>query len=75
MMLRLYALAIALVTGVLGALGLRWAGGRAERVKRERDDAKGYRDARERTDDAVDGLSDDPGVLRDWLRDRGQRKP
>ena len=74
-MIRLYALAIALVTGVLGALGLRWAGGRAERVKRERDDAVAYRKTRERVEDATDDLGDDPDVLREWLRERGQRKP
>ena len=69
------ALLAALVTGVLGALGLRWAGGRAERTRQRAKDAEGYRRTRERVENATDDLGDDPDVLREWLRERGQRKP
>lgn len=57
---------------LLGAFGI-YAAGSIHRVQREQiKDLEQYRKTREAIDDA-DIPSDDPAVLRDWLRERGKR--
>jgi hypothetical protein len=48
-----------------------WRGRSAADAAAERERLEDYVDTRKRMDDVDAG--DDPGVLRDWLRDRGQR--
>lgn len=56
----------------LVALGAAyWRGRSAAGAAAERERLDEYIDTRKRMDEVDAG--DDPGVLRDWLRDRGQR--
>lgn len=48
-----------------------WRGRSAADAAAERERLEDYVDTRKRMDEVDAG--DDPGVLRDWLRDRGQR--
>ena len=48
-----------------------WRGRSAAGAAAERERLEGYVETRKRMDEA--DLDDDPDVLRDWLRDRGQR--
>lgn len=48
-----------------------WRGRSAADAAAERKRLEDYVDTRKRMDEVDAG--DDPGVLRDWLRDRGQR--
>jgi len=48
-----------------------WRGRSAADAAAERERLDDYVDTRKRMDEVDAG--DDPGVLRDWLRDRGQR--
>ena len=48
-----------------------WRGRSAADAAAERERLEDYVDTRKRMDEV--GAGDDPGVLRDWLRDRGQR--
>ena len=48
-----------------------WRGRSAADAAAERERLEGYVDTRKRMDEVDAG--NDPGVLRDWLRDRGQR--
>ena len=48
-----------------------WRGRSAAGAAAERERLEGYVDTRKRMDEVDAG--DDPGVLRDWLRDRGKR--
>lgn len=48
-----------------------WRGRSAAGAAAERERLDEYIDTRKRMDEVDAG--DDPGVLRDWLRDRGQR--
>ncbi len=48
-----------------------WRGRSAAGAAAERERLEDYVDTRKRMDEVDAG--DDPGVLRDWLRDRGQR--
>ena len=48
-----------------------WRGKSAAGAAAERERLEDYVDTRKRMDEVDAG--DDPGVLRDWLRDRGQR--
>jgi len=48
-----------------------WRGRSAADAAAERERLEEYVDTRKRMDEVDAG--DDPGVLRDWLRDRGQR--
>lgn len=62
---------IAAVSAFFLALGAAyWRGRSDEGDAAERKGLEGYADTRKRMD-AVDP-DDDPGVLRDWLRERGQ---
>lgn len=65
------------VTGaVLGIIALiaAWFGGRVSgKTDAKLKEAEKYRDTRKAMDDATDALGDDPAVLRDSLRERGQR--
>lgn len=56
---------------LLAALGVYAAGRRDGQRKADRREDKAYRRTRERVDE-VD-VGDDPAVLRDWLRQRGER--
>ena len=54
------------------ALAAMWLGGkRSAQADAKVQEADGYAETRTRMDDVVAG--DDPAVLRDWLRERGQR--
>lgn len=48
-----------------------WRGRSTEAAAAERERLEDYVDTRERMDEVDAG--DDPAVLRDWLRERGQR--
>lgn len=52
--------------------GAYWRGRSAAGAAAERERLEDYVETRKRMDE-VDTDDDDPGVLRDWLRDRGQR--
>ena len=54
------------------ALVAMWLGGkRSAQADAKVQEADGYAETRTRMDEVVAG--DDPAVLRDWLRERGQR--
>jgi len=54
------------------ALAAMWIGGkRSAQADAKVQEADGYAETRTRMDEVVAG--DDPAVLRDWLRERGQR--
>ena len=54
------------------ALAAMWLGGkRSAQADAKVQEADGYAETRTRMDEVVAG--DDPAVLRDWLRERGQR--
>jgi hypothetical protein len=55
---------------LLGLFGVRWDAARDQRTKAALDAAKQDAKRRERMDDADAMLSDDPAVLRDFLRSR-----
>lgn len=60
------------LAGGIAALVGAWAKGKRDgRQEAARKADEAYRETRERID-AVD-VGDDPALLRDWLRDRGQR--
>lgn len=57
---------------VVAALAASWLGGRkAAQTDAKAKELEDYADTRERMD-KVD-VGDDPSVLRDWLRERGQQ--
>ena len=57
---------------VVAALAASWLGGRkAAKADANAKELKHYVDTRKRMDDIH--IDDDPSVLRDWLRERGQR--
>lgn len=54
------------------ALAAMWLGGkRSAQADAKVQEADGYAETRTRMDEVV--ADDDPAVLRDWLRERGQR--
>jgi hypothetical protein len=54
------------------ALAAMWLGGKkSAQANAKAQEADGYAETRTRMDEVVTG--DDPAVLRDWLRERGQR--
>jgi hypothetical protein len=54
------------------ALAAMWLGGKkSAQADAKVQEADGYAETRTRMDETVTG--DDPAVLRDWLRERGQR--
>lgn len=68
---------------IWGALGLALLGAitwlvrmvrRSDRRETALEAAEREAKTRERMDDAEASTGDDPNVLRDWLRERGQRK-
>ena len=63
-----------LVAVVLAALGVYARGKRAARQETALEAAERMAKTRKRMDNAEADTGDDPAVLRDWLRDRGQRK-
>lgn len=63
----------AVLAGILAVLAA-WAKGKRDgRQRANRKALEDYQDTRRRVDDAANDISDDDGVLRGWLRDRGQR--
>jgi hypothetical protein len=65
--------ALAVIGAVVAALLWgRWSGKRASDANKAADDARAYRETRERIDNAT---ADDPGPdhVREWLRERGAK--
>jgi uncharacterized membrane protein affecting hemolysin expression len=51
-----------------------WLSGKnSQRKQDEVKDLKSYAKTRKEIDNAEDNISDDPSVLRDWLRERGKQ--
>ncbi len=67
------ALAWVLAAGV-ALIGLRFAFRREVKRETALEAAERYAKTRKDIDDATDTLGDDPAVLREWLRERGQSK-
>lgn len=65
------AKAIPWIIGLMGLLGVYLRGRHNGKVKATRDVMENYAKTRKRMDDADTG-TDDPALLRDWLRERGQ---
>lgn len=63
-----------MVALVLAVLGVYAKGKRAARQETALEAAERMAKTRKRMDDAETDTGDDPAVLRDWLRDRGQRE-
>lgn len=63
----------AVLAGVVAVLAAWSKGKRDGRQEANRRALEDYQDTRRRVDDAANDISDDDGVLRGWLRDRGQR--
>ena len=62
-----------LVAVIGAALGLYAKGRRDVKIKTALDAAEDYAKTRKDMDDADKAVGSDPAVLRDWLRERGQR--
>lgn len=59
---------------LVALVGIYMAGRRAAKQEAATDALRGYADTRKRMDDATIDLGDDPAVLRDFLRTRGEQK-
>lgn len=67
--LKLWLVAVGAFVAALGAA--YWRGRSAADAAAERERLESYVETRKRMDEA--DVGDDPGVLRDWLRDRGKK--
>ena len=64
----------AAVAGAAALLFAAWmAGRRDQRQQSAVDAAKSYANTRKEIDNVEDNISDDPAVLREWLRERGKQ--
>jgi hypothetical protein len=62
------------VAGIAALLFAAWmAGKRDQRQQSAIDTAKSYAKTRKELDDVESNISDDPAVLREWLRERGKQ--
>jgi len=62
------------VAGLAALLFAAWmAGKRDQRQQSAIDTAKSYAKTRKELDDVESNISDDPAVLREWLRERGKQ--
>lgn len=65
---------IEMLIGALGALvavvAVLWRG--SGKAKEEAQDGKDYIETRRKMDEAQSSIDDDPGTLRDWMRERGK---
>jgi hypothetical protein len=62
------------VAGIAALLFAAWmAGKRDQRQQSAIDTAKSYAETRKELDDVESNISDDPAVLREWLRERGKQ--
>jgi len=66
------AKAIPWIIGLIGLLGVYMRGRHNGKVKATHEVMENYAKTRKRMDDAVDTGNDDPALLREWLRERGQ---
>lgn len=64
--------ALPYLIGLMALLGVYWRGHYNGKVKATREVMESYAKTRKRMDDAVGSENDDPRLLRDWLRERGQ---
>lgn len=62
-----------LVAGSIAVLAIFAAGKRNARQQSAIDAAEAYAKTRKAIDNEVAHLGDDPNILRDWLRERGQQ--
>jgi hypothetical protein len=62
-----------LVAGSIAVLAIFAAGKRNARQQAALDAAEAYAKTRKAIDNEVAHLGDDPNILRDWLRERGQQ--
>ena len=62
-----------LVAGSIAVLAIFAAGKRNARQQAAIDAAEAYAKTRRAIDNEVAHLGDDPNILRDWLRERGQQ--
>ncbi len=63
-----------MIAGLVALLFTAWvAGKRDQRKQDEVKDLRSYAKTRKEIDNAEDNISDDPAVLRDWLRERGKQ--
>ena len=62
-----------LVAGAIAVLAVFAAGKRNARQQAALDAAEAYAKTRKAIDNEVAHLGDDPNILRDWLRERGQQ--
>lgn len=73
-MIRLIKRTALMIAGLVALLFTAWmAGKREQRKQDEVKDLKSYAKTRKEIDNAEDNISDDPAVLRDWLRERGKQ--
>lgn len=64
----------AAVAGAAAIIFAAWmAGRRDQRQQSAVDAAKSYANTRKEIDNVEDNISDDPAVLREWLRERGKQ--
>lgn len=61
------------IAAFIGLLAVFWAGGRNARLKAKAEAGEEYARKRRAIDEALETLGDDPAVLRDYLRVRGER--
>ena len=66
----LFVKALPWMLGLMGLFGLYQRGKHNGKVKAHRDTLEAYAKRRKAMDDVE--VSNDPAVLRDWLRERGQ---
>lgn len=62
-----------LMAGALAVLAIFTAGKRQASQKAAQDAAEAYAKTRKAIDNEISGLSNDPAILREWLRERGKQ--
>lgn len=74
MSLDLLAVIGSVIAALIGAVGLYRKGRKDVRRETALEAAERYAKTRKDMDDAQGNLSDDAGVLREWLRERGEKR-
>jgi Mg2+/citrate symporter len=60
--------------GIVALILTAWMAGKREQSQKQAlQNAKSYAKTRKEIDSVEDNITDDPAVLREWLRDRGKQ--
>ena len=71
--LQAFAFAVLIIGAVVYGIGQRKRGRKEAKAETALEAAERYAKQRKAMDDAEADMGDDPGVVREWLRERGQQ--